>query len=93
MLDELRDLFLAALKFDGENAMPLVRDWNLAVKRVQESFDRLTDKDPNAVPVVRCKDCKYWNTNNYYHSCGLLNIVVNNGDFFCADGEREGGDE
>lgn len=59
MLDKLRDLFLAALKFDGEDATPLVLRWNLAVKRVQESFDKLTEKDPNAVHVVRCRDCKY----------------------------------
>lgn len=60
----------------------------------RELLDLLCDAPiVDAVPVVRCKDCKYWITNNYYQSCGLLNIVVNNGDFFCSGGERKGGDE
>lgn len=60
MLDELRNLFLRALKCDdGFTATVLVDEWNEAVKRVQNVFDNMTDKDPNAVPVVRCKDCKY----------------------------------
>lgn len=39
MLDELRDLFLEALHFDGDNALPLVNRWNDAVKRVQKHCD------------------------------------------------------
>lgn len=63
------------------------KGWNSAIEILQNA------PTVDAVAVVRCKDCKYWITNNYYHSCGLLNIVVNNGDFFCADGERKGGYE
>lgn len=60
MLDELRNLFLRALKCDdGFTATVLVDEWNEAVKRVQNVFDNMTDKDSNAVPVVRCKDCKH----------------------------------
>lgn len=99
MLDELRDLFLAALKFDGEDAMPLVRDWNLAVKHVQEYFNDLTYKDPNAVPVVRCRDCKHRVKNSCdsveFYECDHMGLgqtrVGVKDDFFCADGERKGG--
>ena len=79
-----------------------VRDWNLAVKRVQESFDKLTDKGPNAVPVVRCRECKYCSPGltreersipdadlvcAYWDSDGL------DANDFCSHGERKGGDE
>lgn len=60
MLDELRDLFLAALKFEGNDAMPLVNRWNEAVKRVQAVFDNMTSKTVDAAPVVRCRDCKWY---------------------------------
>lgn len=98
MLDELRNLFLRALKCDdGITATVLVDEWNEAVKRVQNVFDNMTDKDPNAVPVVRCKDCK--------HSKGAcidlwgepaiecITGQTHSDDWFCANGERKGGDE
>lgn len=45
MLDELRNLFLRALKCDdGITATVLVDEWNEAVKRVQKVFDNMTSK-------------------------------------------------
>lgn len=42
----------------------------------------------DAVPVVRCKDCKRHNAKaRDLYRCDLLN-VWHDGDFFCADGER-----
>ena len=43
------------------------------------------DKAPtiDAVPVVRCKDCKYFKTR-------LCENEDNYDDWFCADGERKG---
>ena len=43
------------------------------------------DKAPtiDAVPVVRCKDCKYFKTR-------LCENENNHDDWFCADGERKG---
>ena len=43
------------------------------------------DKAPtiDAVPVVRCKDCKYFKTR-------LCENEDNHDDWFCADGERKG---
>ena len=42
------------------------------------------DKAPtvDAVPVVRCKDCKYFKTR-------LCENEDNHDDWFCADGERK----
>ena len=40
----------------------------------------------DAVPVVRCKDCRHW----YKHHCahGICATEKTNPDWFCADGER-----
>ena len=40
----------------------------------------------DAVPVVRCKDCKYFET-------WLCQNEDNSDNWFCADGERKDGDE
>jgi hypothetical protein len=52
----------------------------------------------DAVPVVRCKDCKHWSAEriNDYNKCRRwINVGVKNfatmGDWFCADGERKEG--
>ena len=39
----------------------------------------------DAVPVVRCKDCRYFKTR-------LCENEDNHDDWFCADGERKDGD-
>ena len=39
----------------------------------------------DAVPVVRCRDCKYFKTR-------LCENEDNHDDWFCADGERKDGD-
>ena len=39
----------------------------------------------DAVPVVRCKDCKYFKT-------PLCQNEDNHDNWFCADGERKDGD-
>ena len=39
----------------------------------------------DAVPVVRCKDCKYFKTR-------LCENEDSHDDWFCADGERKDGD-
>lgn len=49
----------------------------------------------DAVPVVRCKDCKYWHQSlipgqEKFGDCGQANgITVKWADWFCADGERK----
>lgn len=62
-------------------------------------FDDIADmvKDSDLVEVVRCKDCRYWETvvkNAEYGLCRGQDMF-NNGwqtrerNFYCADGERK----
>ena len=59
-----------------------------------ERFERLPAVD--AVPVVRCRDCVYYNTTGCGAGFGWCeDAVVNTGvwdDFYCADGERRDDD-
>lgn len=56
---------------------------------IGDTIDYFLDEDISptidAVPVVRCKDCKYWWYGNY---CGKHNKGQENANWFCADGER-----
>ena len=56
---------------------------------IKEAIDAVEQMPTiDAVPVVRCKDCKRHNAKaGKLYRCDLLN-VWNDGDFFCADGER-----
>lgn len=47
----------------------------------------------DAVPVVRCKDCKYWRR-DIDHTCKEHSLVSPMlADGFCSRGERKDGDE
>lgn len=52
-----------------------------------------TLKRQGYVKVVRCGECKYWDTdrptwgNKPYHWCSILDYF-SDADFYCADGER-----
>lgn len=48
----------------------------------------------DAVPVVRCKDCKWYRIDGGHSNCGWRNMDDDfSENFYCADGERKGGDE
>lgn len=101
MIDELRqeiaELMLGGLK----GTPPYTSD-------LKSMIDRLKDEDLaptiDAVPVVRCRDCKYFEVKHTvmenYFTCENADchtdsgfFEVPNGDWFCADGERKGGEE
>lgn len=42
----------------------------------------------DAVPVVRCKDCKYWERDAIFNEGWCRGKRQDNSDWFCADGER-----
>ena len=48
----------------------------------------------DAEPVVRCKDCKYWNPykSHHYkgHFCDVVTLFVQENEY-CAWGKRKGG--
>ena len=46
---------------------------------------------PDAVSVVRCKECKWAKANGTYQWCGRLDSTVRiTADDYCSYGEREG---
>ena len=50
----------------------------------------------DVAPVVRCKDCKYWQDNNdgYPHEeCRWVHEETPDADDFCSYGERKEGDK
>ena len=57
-----------------------------------EMFLSVIDEQPtiDAVVVVRCKDCKWWDTDGYRNGYGECPNVFceTTADWFCADGER-----
>ena len=58
-------------------------EFDAGVLYVLNKLDAVPTVD--AVPVVRCKDCKYFKTR-------LCENEDNHDDWFCADGERKVGD-
>lgn len=42
----------------------------------------------DAVPVVRCKDCKYLEITGCYGECGKAILGIVNPDDFCSRGKR-----
>ena len=45
----------------------------------------------DAVPVVRCGECKHREEKTFW--CERVHDFISNPEWFCADGERKGGDE
>ena len=43
----------------------------------------------DAVPVVRCKDCKHGDKENGQYYCHYTGETWNDGNFYCAGGERK----
>lgn len=77
------------------NEWERVGDFNLLVRAVRAMIERVPTID--AVPVVRCKDCKFYNTidwdGNVLCGCNLKSGMVDiTPDGFCSYGERRDGD-
>lgn len=47
----------------------------------------------DAVPVVRCMDCKWWSEKLWACTDRGHGLASSDPDFYCADGERKGVDE
>ena len=58
-------------------------------------YYQLKDLEPaaDAVPVVRCKDCRYWGSNGYpdtaYQRCMAKIETITPPDWFCASGRQK----
>lgn len=66
-------------------------------KYYPEYWDEIMEKFPtvDAVPVVRCKDCRHRDPEDHKCDCGhdILWQLPRDDDWYCADGKRKGGDE
>lgn len=80
----LKNEFLKSLRLEAENKQ-LRRERDQAVEELHRNTD--------AVPVVRCKDCKWFTMDNTggaycnHPTCGLFNGYET--DAFCSYGERK----
>lgn len=56
--------------------------------------DLLSAPTIDAVPVVRCKDCQFWQrhtqVNRDYGKCGRFGTVTTRSDDFCSLGMKKG---
>lgn len=67
-----------------------------AIVLIPKSANNGTEIQMDVLPLVLCKDCKYWSAEriNDFNKCRRwINVGVKNfatmGDWFCADGERK----
>ena len=77
---------------DAENTNLIYAIGRNAFKDRQDIID-LINNQPTvyAVPVVRCKDCKYHDEGENYIYCQALKMKrPNDSEFFCKYGELEG---
>ena len=74
-------------------------DADALCRLAQNSKDRTVDcndimrmQTVDAVQVVRCNDCKWWEQSDEYGWCQILTLDgETRPDWFCADGERTHG--
>ena len=71
------------------NKKAIYREAILAVKSILHSA-----KPVDAVPVVRCRDCKYHEDTHVtgFEHCCLYDLTMRHNDF-CSYGKREGGSD
>ena len=86
--------YLDHLKADSPNVIK----WSaILTERTAYKYDLQDAPKIDAVPVVRCKDCKHYVKSDAEHPdcdyCKRLICGTIRPDFFCADGERRDSDE
>ena len=65
-------------------------------RKIRDALMALPTVD--AVEVVRCRDCKYWDTvpgstfAPMHHQCKVIKLM-STGTWYCASGERKGGEQ
>ena len=77
---------------DAENTNLIDAIGRNAFKDRQDIIDLINNQPTvDAVPVVRCKDCKYHDEGENYIYCLALKMKCpNDSEFFCKYGELEG---
>ena len=77
------------------NAEPLIK--NMLAMKTQLRYDAIAIDDiikalreaeqVDAISVVRCKDCRWYETSRTTHPECLLHCEIGEPDYFCASGE------
>lgn len=77
---------------DAENTNLIDAIGRNAFKDRQDIIDLINNQPTvEAVPVIRCKDCKYHNDGEYFvYCCALQTKCPNDPEFFCKYGAPEG---
>lgn len=75
---------------DAENTNLIDAIGRNAFKDRQDIIDLINNQPTvDAVPVVRCKDCKYHDEGEYFdYCCALKTKCPDEGEFFCKYGDR-----
>lgn len=90
--DEIKEAIVEA----GQNSgCEWGKNWKLTGEQIRDVIDNAPTVD--AVAVVRCKDCKFWDRTNMVTDIGfpdLARCLRGHEDYsdefwFCADGERK----
>lgn len=93
LIKDLNKTLFDAVMGELENGERIVKLSDLRVSEVLETNMVEYRKHIKFTDLVRCKDCKHWDTswqNDYapnYHYC-LLVDGTRRDDFYCADAER-----
>lgn len=86
----LIDAEVLANWIDGSQRLDTEHDYEEVARYIEEC------PTVDAVPVVRCRDCKYWDrtwtTHSGWHFCPMIGFQTAT-DWFCADGEHMDGGE
>ena len=75
---------------DAENTNLIDAIGRNAFKDRQDIIDLINNQPTvDAVPVVRCEDCKYHNEGEYFdYCCALQTKCPDDPEFFCKYGDR-----
>ena len=81
MKDRLIDLLINADVYDSHECRLCTKEDYCDYCNAEKLADHLIEND--VVPVVRCKDCKYWNNGDCYR------IELTRPDDYCSYGEQK----
>ena len=87
------DMADVVIIYDKSNELTQVSAIREYIKRQKAFLDKFPTID--AVPVVRCRECKHCDPENYHcdHPMGTAAPLRRKPDDFCSYGEREEGDD
>lgn len=87
IISEITHGMLSKLSYDAHDVL------RYAQERWCEACELKEADDPNLAVIVPCRQCRFWvSDDNQTGRCfaqGVCNYHLTDGDWFCADGERE----